>query len=61
MHSEEKKHPLRKVSTSTDPCKDIILESETLSYAEQGCSCPLNVTNFLPMSEKISPNRALLS
>ena len=61
MHSKEKNHPLRKVSTSTDPCKDIILESRTLSYAEQGFSCPLDVTNFLPMSKKESPNIELLS
>ena len=40
MVSGEKMHSLIKLSTSTAPCKGILLESETLSFAEQGCSCP---------------------
>ena len=51
-------HTLIKLSTSTAPCKGILLESETLSFAEQGCSCPSKMTTCLLASENRSPKRA---
>ena len=44
--------------TSTAPCKGILLESETLSFAEQGYSCPSEMTTFLLASQNRSPKRA---